>query len=94
MSNIENLKFTTKEVVYVISVCSAFIFNWYSLKLEIQELKIGKLSQDKITEIKLSSLSEQVADLRRDCDKIMQLLPSAYAIKPKDISLESETEKR
>lgn len=90
MSKLDTLQLSTKEVIYVVSACAAFIFNWYSLKLEIRELAITKASQDKITELRISELSKQITDLRRDCDRLLEALPQAYAIKPKEINFEPE----
>lgn len=59
MAGIQDKKLTVKEVVYILSIASAFFANNYSLKMEIREQAMAFNSEKRVVDLRLASLESQ-----------------------------------
>lgn len=52
-------KLTIKEVIYIVSIASAFIANNYSLKNEIRETVMAAESEKRVVDLRLANLEKK-----------------------------------
>lgn len=57
--SITDAKLTVKEVVYIVSIASAFIANNYSLKTEIRDSVMAADSEKRVVDLRLSTLEKK-----------------------------------